>query len=95
MFKFYRMRYQHPIVQELNCSLEDAFQIASDEFCNGSSCCQVIIDEENYVIYSLLNNSYLSKDFEYKLQDAYYYVYDCGSFLDTNKIKLIEDKYRG
>ena len=95
MFKFYRMRYQTPKVQELDCSLEDAFDIARDEFVRGSSCCQIIIDEENCIIFSLLNKAYLSEDFEYELQDKDYQVYDCGSFDDINEIKLIQVNYRG
>ena len=95
MFKFYRMSYQVAKVQELDCSLEDAFDIARDEFWNCSSCCQVIIDEENCIIFSLLNKAYLSEEFEYKLQDKDYQVYDCGVFDDINEIKLIQVNYRG
>lgn len=95
MFKFYRMRYQHPIVQELDCSLEDAFDIARAEFSRGSSCCQVIIDEENCIIFSLSDKAYLSENFEYKLQNKDYQVYDCAAFSDINEIKLIEVNYRG
>lgn len=95
MFKFYSMSYQVANVQELDCSLEDAFDIAGAEFSRGSSCCQVIIDEENCIIFSLLDKAYLSEDFEYKLQDKDYQVYDCGSFSDINEIKLIQVNYRG
>lgn len=95
MFKFYRMRYQNPKIEEFNCSLIDLFEDANNEFVRGSSCCQIIIDEENCVIYSLNEEAYLSADFEYTLQDSSYKVYNCKYFHDINNIELISEDFRG
>lgn len=94
MLKYYKMVYQKPRVQELNCSLEDAFEIAREDFAIGNSCCQVIIDEESRTIFSLLDSTYLSEDFKYKLENDDYHVYDAGCFYDINDIKLINTNYQ-
>lgn len=93
MLKYYKMVYQNPRVQDLNCSLEDAFEIARDDFDRGNSCCQVIIDEENRTIFSLTDITYLTADFLYKLENKDYLVYDAIFFNDINDIKLINVNY--
>lgn len=93
MFNYYKMVYQRPRVSELNCSLEDAFEIAREDFECGNSCCQVIIDEENRIIFSLLPSEYLSVNFKYKLKGDNYQVYDANFFRDINDIELIKVNY--
>ena len=84
----YRMRYRVPLTKELECSLLDAFEIQRAEFESGTSCCQIIIDEQNKIIYSLNEDEYLSRDFEYKLDGTYkvlnsnYFSYDVVNDLD-------------
>lgn len=68
---FYRMRYQVPIIETIDYSLIEAFELASNEFYRGSSCCQIIIDEQNKIIYSLDEDEYLSPNFEYELSGSY------------------------
>lgn len=89
MLKYYKMVYRMPIVRELNYPLEVAFEIAGEDFRCGNSCCQVIIDEENRIIYSLSEYTYLSGDFKYKLENDNYHVYDAEFFNNINNIKLI------
>ena len=67
----YKMRYTVPIINDVNCSLEDAFEIQREEYDSGLSCCQIIIDEENKIIYSLNDRSYKSENFKYNLVGTY------------------------
>ena len=95
MLKYYKMVYREPIVRELNCSLYDAFEIAREDFECGNSCCQVIINEEKRIIYSLSEYTYLSGAFKYKLENDDYHVYDTEFFDNINDIKLININYKG
>ena len=80
----YRMRYGVPLIQELECSLIDAFEIQRNEFSRGTSCCQIIIDEENKFIFSLDKDEHLSEDFEYKLNGNY-------KVFNSNYFNYLED----
>lgn len=96
----YRMRHRVPLTKELKCSLLDAFEIQRDEFKSGTSCCQMIIDEENKIIYSLSDDAYLDEDFKYKLNGTYkvlnsnYFSYEVAdeleelNVLDSNFTKI-------
>ena len=84
----YRMRHRVPLTKELKCSLIDAFEIQKEQFEAGTSCCQIIIDEENKIIYSLSDDAYLDEDFKYKLNGTYkvlnsnYFSYEVADELE-------------
>lgn len=95
----YRMRRRVALTKELKCSLIDAFEIQRDEFVNGTSCCQIIIDEANKIIYSLDDKSYLSRDFEYTLNGTYrvldsnYFSLDGDILYKENELNVLDERF--
>lgn len=95
--KYYKMRYRSPIVEEKKCSLRDAFEDAREDFDRGNSCCQIIIDEKDKIIYSLDEEEYLSGDFEYELTGEYLVLnsnyFDCNQDLDN--LPILRKQFKG
>lgn len=93
MINFYSMRYQRPRSYAIR-SVNEGYEIGRDEFNSGYSCCQMVIDEDNRIIYSLTEKSYLSENFEYEFLNDEYAVYDTSCFDDCSKLKLITKSFK-
>ena len=93
MINFYSMRYRIPRSYEIK-SIDEGYEIGRDEFNTGFSCCQMVIDEDNRIIYSLTEKSYLSGDFEYEFLNDEYTVYNTSCFDDCQKPKLITKSFK-